>query len=183
MFGAHLGRDAALDLVFLLAQISVLGTVGNIGASAAFLVLGLLFRAWAHETLTKTLLNRRVAHSLGAHLVLQIILAVGAWKLGIPPVASITLLIFTWALSYSMIAIWVDLWFSICAVASVVAFLVSCAYPEWLYLAMSLVNLVFTFVLVRVWLPKQDVELIRTHRSAVHRRARRILFQTRDSKA
>lgn len=61
--------------------------------------------------------------------------------------------------------------------------LVAAARPGWLYPLMALDNAVLTYVIVRVWLPRQDVEKIKTRRVEIGRRARRMFLDGRSRAA
>jgi eukaryotic-like serine/threonine-protein kinase len=150
-----------------------------IAASCAFLILGIGFRIWARESLSKTALNRRLGATLGLQLVLQVVLAVGAWNMGLTPMQSQTLFVFSWALTETLLAVWVERWFAAPAAVSALSLLVASARPAWLFPLMSFDNAVLTYVLVRIWLPRQDVEKIRTRRQEIRQRARRLFLDAR----
>ena len=147
----------------------------TIGSSAAFLAIGVCVFTWARQTLTRTLLNRRIAQTLGLELSAQIVLGVGAWLAGFSPTQSQLLHVFTWGLTETLLAVWVETWFAIPAAFCAVTFVIACARPALLYPLMSLDNLVFTVVLVRVWFPRQDIERMNERRLALRSRARRWL--------
>jgi hypothetical protein len=60
-----------------------------------------------------------------------------------------------------------------------VSFVIASAYPSLVYPLMSFGNLVLTIVLVRVWVPKQDIERIHARRAAFRGRARQWLHGSR----
>lgn len=143
--------------------------------SLGFLALGLVAFVWARETMTKTQLNLKLAKTLGYHLGLQAILGAGAWISGLTIAQSQTLYVFSWALSLTLLSIWVERRFAISAAVATTAFLVIAWQPWLLYGAMAVNNVVFTFVLVRVWFPPDDLVKIRARREELRRRARRFL--------
>jgi serine/threonine-protein kinase len=143
--------------------------------SAALFAFGLLAFFWARETLTKTLYNRRIAATLGVHLVLQIVLAAGTKLLGIPARQELVLLTFTWSLTFSILAVWVERWFAVPAVTSALAFLFSAARPDLVYPAMFVQNAIFTVVLVRFWFPRDTLAKMMATRERLRRQARRWL--------
>jgi serine/threonine-protein kinase len=143
--------------------------------SGALLLLGLAFFAWARETLTKTQFNRRIAATLAAQLTLQMVLAAGAYLAGISPAHLMLLLLFTFSLTEGLMAIWVERWFALPAVAAVLAFLVAAARPDLVFPAMSAQNLVFTVVLVRFWFPRDTLAKMMQARDALRKQARRWL--------
>ncbi|MFT3770711.1 MAG: serine/threonine-protein kinase [Minicystis sp.] len=147
----------------------------TIGSSAGFLAFGLALFAWARETLTKTRYNRRLAATLGLHLTAQIVLGAGAALAGLSPEHGMTLHVFSWSLTMTMVAIWAERWFALPAVVCALSFLLVAARPELLYPIITLDNLLFTVVLVRVWFPRDDLAKIKERRDALRRRARKWL--------
>jgi hypothetical protein len=138
-------------------------------------VLGLLAYAWARETLSKTLWNRRLGRSLLLYLAAQTTLGVGGWLAGISSETMHVLFLFAWALTYGLLAIWAETWFAAPAIACVVSFLVACVYPSLAYPLMSACCLVLTVVLVKFWFPREDIEKIRERRARMRKRATRWL--------
>ncbi len=153
--------------------------VGTIAMSAAFLLLGFGARWWARETLTKTLLNRRLTATLGIHLCGQIVLGTGAMLAGFTPQQSQLLHIFSWFATIVLLAVWVERWFAVPAALDAIGFLVVSRWPSALYPVMSITNVVFTLVLVRVWFPRQDMERMNERRLELRRRVRRLFLEAR----
>ncbi len=148
-------------------------------AAALFLALGVGLRIWARESISKTALNRRLAATLAVQLGMQIVIASAAWILGISPTQSQTLLILSWALTLALLAVWAERWFAAPAVVSALSLLVAAARPGCLYPLMALDNAVLTYVMVRIWLPRQDVEKLLTRRQEFRQRARRMWLDAR----
>jgi hypothetical protein len=148
-------------------------------ASVGFLILGAGIRIWARESLSKTALNRRLGATLGLQLGFQIVLGLGAWSMGFTPIQNQTLMVFSWALTETLLAVWVERWFAVPAAVSALSALAAASRPEWLFALMSFDNAVLTYVLVRKWLTRNDVELIRTRRVEIGRRARRLFLEGR----
>ena len=148
-------------------------------AAVAFLALGGGLQIWARESMTKTALNRRLVATLAVQLGMQIVIASAAWILGISPTQAQTLLILSWALTLALLAVWAEPWFAAPAVVSALSLLAAAARPGWLYPLMAFDNAVLTYVLVRIWLPRQDVEKIKTRRRDIHQRARRMWLDAR----
>jgi len=107
--------------------------------------------------------------------VAQTVLGTGAWLAGLPAHQSQLLHVFAWSLTQTMFAIWVEPRFGFAAVACGLSFLVAAARPALLYPAMALDNALFTLLIVRVWIPRDDVTRIMQHRAELRRRARRRL--------
>jgi serine/threonine-protein kinase len=148
-------------------------------AAVLFLALGFGLQIWARESMSKTALNRRLAATLAVQLGMQILIASAAWILGISPTQSQTLLILSWALTMALLAVWAEPWFAAPAVASALSLLVAAARPGWLYPLMALDNAVLTYVMVRIWLPRQDVEKMLNRRQEFRKRARRMWLDAR----
>ena len=155
----------------------------SISFSIAFLVIGGSLRFWARETMMKTALNRRLGLTVGLHLSLQIVLTVGASLAGLSPEQTQHFLILMWALTQALLAAWLEPWFGLSAAVSALSFLVVAARPAWLYPAMALDNAVLTYVLVRVWLPRQIVDQIVAQRRELRRQARRLLLAPRAARS
>jgi serine/threonine-protein kinase len=147
-----------------------------LGFSVMFLLLGLAFHRWARETLTKTLLNRQLSGTLGVYMILQLCLELGFLLAGWTVQQSLILHVFGWSLTLAILALWVEPWFAASAAVSMISFLLICASPSWLFPLMILDNLVLTVVLVRIWLPRQDLETVRARRRALQSRARGLLL-------
>jgi len=139
--------------------------------AVVFLALSLMAWAWARETMTKTLLNRRLGLTLQLYLLAQLVLAAGGWLMGMSPRSMHLVFLFAWGLTYLLLAIWAQPWFALPAVVAGVSFLIACAFPASVYALMALVNLVLTIVLVKTWFPRQDLERIRERRRELQRRA------------
>jgi hypothetical protein len=150
-----------------------------VGSSAGLLAGGVVLFLWARQTLTKTLLNRRLSSTLGLHLVSQILLGSGAYLAGLSVPQSQTMLVFSWALTQTLLAIWVERWFALTALVCAVSFLIEARFPSSLYALMAFDNLVFTVVLLRVWFPQGDLEKINERRLALRRQALRWLRDDR----
>jgi hypothetical protein len=146
-----------------------------IGAPLVCIALGVGAFVWARETLTKTLLNRRLGHMFALALWAQAFLSIAACLASIPIRDAQLLIPAIWGLSYAMLAVWGEIWFSVAAVTCAITLLVSAASRRWMYPLMSLDNLTFTVVLVRVWLPKEDFARIEERRNVMRRRAHRWL--------
>ncbi len=74
-----------------------------------------------------------------------------------------------------MLAVWAERWFALPAAVCGISFLIASVHPSLVYPLMSFGNLVLTIVLVRVWIPRQDVERILAERAAFRKRARQWL--------
>ena len=149
------------------------------GSSLLLLILGGALFLWARETLTKTAVNRRLSSTLGLHLAAQILLGGGAWLAGLTVDQSQTMLIFSWAMTQILLAVWVERWFAITALVCAISFLIAAKWPAALHPLMALDNLVFTLVLLLVWFPQGDIAKIQERRRAFRRKALRWLGDDR----
>jgi eukaryotic-like serine/threonine-protein kinase len=143
--------------------------------AVVFLGLGLAAFLWARESLRRTALNRRLGQTFALYMALQITLGAGGWLAGVSPMHLHLFFLLAWALTYGMLAVWAERWLALPAAICAISFLVSSAYPDVMYPLMSFCNLTFTIVLVRVWLPRQDLERIQERRRVLRARARRWL--------
>ena len=158
------------------------GTVSHrtsIAFSIGFLIVGGALRFWARETMMKTAINRRLGVTVGLHLTMQVVLTVGAALAGFSSEHAQLFLILMWALTEALLAAWLEPWFGLPAAVSALSFLAVAARPTLLYPLMALDNAVLTYVLVRVWLPRQVVEQILSQRRELRRQARRLLLTPR----
>ncbi|MCC6217826.1 MAG: serine/threonine protein kinase [Polyangiaceae bacterium] len=151
------------------------GTV--LTSSAVLLALCVAVWVWARETLTRTLLNRRVSYTLAVQFVAQAVLTVGAMAAGIDARLALLLWVFTWSLTTALLAVWVEGWFAVSAVVSAGCFLGGAWWPEALRPLMALANLVFTGVVVGVWFPRQDLEALRARRAELRARTRELVLE------
>ena len=149
----------------------------TIGFSAGFLLGGIVLYRWARESLSKTMLNRRVSATLAVHLVAQMVLGAGELAMGITPQQGLINLMFAWGLTQALLAVWVERWFAAPAIVCALSFVTASFVPSLSYPLMSLDNLILTIVLVRVWFPKQDVARIMERRAELRQRARRWLVE------
>ena len=143
----------------------------TVAPALGYLLVGGLVFLWARETMTKTLLNRRLSQTMAMYMLAQAILGVGGWFLGISPIHMHVLFVFAWGLTYTLVAIWVERWFAAPAAACVVSFLIASWSPTLVYPLMVGINLILTFVVVKVWFPRGDIERIRERRRELRRRA------------
>ena len=147
-----------------------------VGSSALLLVLGQVMLVWARETMSRTLLNRRIARSVTALTGAQVVLGTGAWLGGLTPEQSATLHVMLWALALSLLGVWVERWFFACAAVCAASFLAISRAPAWTYPVMAIDNAVLTVVLLFVWFPRQDIETIRKRREDLQQRAQRMFL-------
>jgi serine/threonine protein kinase len=78
-----------------------------------FLVLGACAFAWARESLTRTLLNRRLGQTFVLYMVCQAMLGAGGSISGATPTALPLVFLFAWTLTYGLLAVWAERWFAL----------------------------------------------------------------------
>jgi serine/threonine protein kinase len=141
--------------------------------SLMFTGVGLALFLWARDTLTKTQVNRRAALSVLAHMIYQTTMGiVAAWG-GLTGAQSVLLTLTSFALTESLLAVWLEPWFLLPAASAGASALFAAKTPALLLPLMSLNGLLLTMVLVFVWFPRQDVERMRETRRLLHTKARR----------
>jgi serine/threonine-protein kinase len=150
-----------------------------IGASVVFLGMGAGLLSWARDSLTRTLLNRRITAMVTLHFLAQTMILTGAWLAGFTPVQSMTLQIFSWTFTEALLAVWVERWFGAVAVVTAVSFFLASARPALLYPLSAVDNATLTLVVLLVWFPRQDIEVIRERRNELRRRARKLFLEMR----
>jgi hypothetical protein len=89
-------------------------------------------------------------------------------------------LVFAWALTHTLLAVWAERWFALPAAVCFASFLVAAGFQGLVLPLMALDNLVFTIVIVRVWFPRQDIARIQEVRRDMERRARRWIGEARE---
>ena len=130
-------------------------------APLVFLLLGAGAFLWARESLTKTALNRRLVSTGAVYLTGQTMLGFGGYAAGLAPYHVHLASIFGWALTYSLLAVWAERRFAFVAATCAVSFLLAAVAPRLMFPLMSLDNFVFTVLVVRVWLPRDDIAKLR----------------------
>ncbi|HEY4122743.1 MAG TPA: serine/threonine-protein kinase [Byssovorax sp.] len=146
-------------------------------SSAFFLAIGVGLYVWARETLSKTQLNRQLARTFGIHLTVQVMLATGASFADLTPTQSLVIHVATWTLIQLFLAVWVARLFALSAAVSAVGFVLACRFSSLVFPIMAVCNAVLTLVLVRVWFPRDDVQMFAERGKAFHRRARRLFLE------
>jgi hypothetical protein len=180
LFGAGWTATTLLGWLYIRSSRAVSYFATTLLPAAIFLALGILAFRWARETLGRTQLNRRFAATLGLYLMAQMVLSGGGWLAGIPWQTMHLFFLFAWTLTYTLLAVWGAVWFSLPAAVCALSFLVGAGFPPLVYPLMSLCNLVLTVVLVKMWIPREDIETIRRRRAELRRRAERWLRASRE---
>jgi len=165
-------RTGARTRLFLTAIFTALWTVmpmlaatgvraaPSLGSSAslfgAYLGLALALGVWARDSLTKTLLNRRLYASVLVIFASQLLLLLGCALLDVPMHLASTMLLFEWFVSLSLLAVFVDPRLAIAAVIEGAGFLVSARWPDLTYAAMSAAGLAVGVSFAWIWWPLAD---------------------------
>jgi serine/threonine-protein kinase len=135
------------------------------------LTTGALLVLWGRESLTKTIVNRRILATGMATFAAQLALEVGANTLGIPRASNEILHMLIWGTA-CVLAVSVEPRFWYAVASFYTAFLLACRWPEhrWNLMSASTAALVYTF-LRSWWRPVEDRPRI-VERLHAQRRAR-----------
>jgi hypothetical protein len=125
---------------------------------AVFTVLAMSAGFLARETLSKTLLNRRLFAVLVVDLVAQAVLVGGCASLGMPLSQAESLLLAMWAVVLALLAIFVDARLFVAALTALTGFFVVTRFPEARYLAQSACSLMMGSSLLWIWRPRAASE-------------------------
>jgi len=110
---------------------------------------------WARESLTKTLINRRMCAAMAALFPCQFLLFAGGSLMGMPVLSAQLLMIFVWTLIASIVVVTIDKRFLPVAICYAAAFLIASRWPEYRFYLMSAGNLVLTIVAIYIWYPNK----------------------------
>jgi eukaryotic-like serine/threonine-protein kinase len=139
------GQYVGLSIERLSYRPMLLGTAG-------FFVVVLALMVWARESMTRTAVNRRTMASVVFVLVAQLILHGAGWRLGIEPVALLTLNIFLWFSAAGFLAITVDIHLAPVALGYLAALVMAVLRPDLILFAIAGGNLVlFVNTLAMLW--------------------------------
>jgi eukaryotic-like serine/threonine-protein kinase len=180
LFGAAWTATTVFGWLYIRGGRAVSYLGSTVLPAAVFLALGIVAHAWARETLERTQLNRRFSATLGLYLMAQMVLGGGGWLSGVPLPTMHLFFLFAWMLTFTLLAVWGAAWFALPAAVCGLSFLVAAGFPSLVYPLMSLCNLVLTIVLVKMWLPREEIETIRRRRAELRRRAERWLRPSRE---
>ncbi len=133
----------------------------NLGVTMAFILIALVLGAWARESMTKTLINRRLAVSVVFILSMQIAIDIGALLGGLPVRQVFATFAPVWATGIGMLAIWLEPKFTPTAIAAVGLVLAVGAYPQWMFVDYAAFNFLLAVNVIYVWLPKEDIAAAR----------------------
>jgi hypothetical protein len=140
--------------------------------SLGFIAVVLALSFWARDSLSKTVINRRVVIGTLFLFVCQIVLAVVAQRLDVPVLQTELLIMFLWFVIAGMAAIGIDHRLTPCALGYLIALLVAVWHPEHRLYAMAAANLGFTINAVWHWRPERFFRLTPEERAALGRPAR-----------
>jgi hypothetical protein len=127
---------------------------------------------WARDSLSKTLINRRLVWTVRITLWLQVVLYVGAYLAGISSAHTHVMLVFLWAVVTSATANSVDRRLTPAAIVSVIAFLVAASFPDTLFWMMALSNFGLLVNIAVVWTRLRDDVVEPFHKRRAERQKR-----------
>jgi len=180
LFGAAWTGGTLLGWVYTRTGHAVSYFATTVLPAAVFLLLGCIAFLWARQTLERTQFNRRISATLGLYLLAQMVLSGGGWLAGVSWQTMHLFFLFAWMLTYTLLAVWGAAWFALPAAVCGLSFLVGAGFPALVFPLMSFCNLVLTVVLVKMWFPREDIEMIRRRRAELRRRAERWLRPSRE---
>jgi serine/threonine-protein kinase len=106
---------------------------------------------WARDSLTKTVINRRLVGTVRITVITQIFLLLGAYMAGIAVEQANVLMIFLWATIMAATANTIDARLWPAAIFAGLTFLVACVRLEWSFYCMSLSNFGLLVNMTVVW--------------------------------
>ncbi len=109
---------------------------------------------WARDSLSKTMVNRRVYATIVLAVLVHVLHNIGAHMLGADPVTSHVMSILFWFCFAAMASVTIDRRLVPCAAGYLLAFLIAARWPELRLWAMSAANLGFTVNAVVIWRPE-----------------------------
>ena len=127
--------------------------VNNFVLAGSFLVACLISGAWAFETMTKTLFNRRFALSLLAIAVANVSLAGAVWHLGLTPTMTPTVAMLLNGLAMALVAANLDTRLWSCTAVYMLAFAVILASPGAVSVVASLAYGISCLIIAWYWKP------------------------------
>ncbi len=132
------------------------GYPGGIAGTLALMGVGLLLTTWAHDSLSKTRINRQLMMTVRLTLLAQLALLVGGYLAGIPFVHAHAFLTLTWASGAALVASAVDPRLYASALGYLLAFFAVIRWPEHRHLVTSLANLVVFVSVLVLWASPHD---------------------------
>jgi eukaryotic-like serine/threonine-protein kinase len=124
--------------------------------SVAILLACVCVGVWGRESLSKTILNRRVLGAVLLMFAAQLTIQIGGHLLQIPLATLWVLHLYSWFVSAAAFAVLVEFRFAPTALAFLVAFIVAAARPEQCFNAMSAGNLALIINLSVIWSRVQE---------------------------
>ncbi len=116
-------------------------------------IMGLLLAVWARDSLTKTLVNRRLTLSVGVMLGATMLASIMALILALPPALSVSIYFLVWTTVALMEAVAVEPKLWPCTVFYAAALFASLKWPPQRYLIMAIANFLMTVTCVVAWKP------------------------------
>jgi len=136
------------------------GTFSHATPSRQLIATGILagiviaFAIWARDTMTRTMLNRMATAGAVGACSAQIVLHVGSWLAGVPPVQSAIYPLILFATVVGVVAFSHNRWFFVPSLAYVAGFLVVAKWSWLLPFVLSACNVTLVVVMIAVWRPR-----------------------------
>jgi serine/threonine-protein kinase len=131
---------------------------------------------WARDSMSKTVINRRLVWTVRITIWAQVALYVGAYMAGIGVEQAHTLLIFMWAVVLAQTSNAIENKLLPATFAAALAFIVACVRPDWVFFCMGLSNAALLTNMVVVWSRLRDDVVDPLQKRAEERRARWAAF-------
>lgn len=113
-----------------------------------------LARWWARESMNATLVNRRLMGGLQFVFVMQVLIAIGGWRMGLTADQVIVADLLLYATTTGMFAITVEPWLWIATAGYAFGFLVATGIPDQALLVLTVANATFTVNALWRWWPQ-----------------------------
>ena len=136
---------------------------------------------WARDSMSKTIMNRRLTWTVRLTVWAQLALTLGAYVAGIQVEQANTLLIFVWALILAQTANTIENRLVPAVGAAFASFFVACWQPGWVFYCMSFSNFALLVNMIAVWSRLKDdiVDPLQKRREERHQRWAAFLEKSR----
>ncbi len=144
-------------------------------------VVGHSLWLWARDSMSQTVMNRRLVWTVRTVVWAQVVLLIGAYIAGIAVEQANVLMIFLWAVVTASAAVGIEPRLAPAAIASGAAFLVACTHLEWTFYCMSASNFALLVNMMLVWTRLKDdfVEPLQKRAEERHQRWATFLEKSR----
>jgi serine/threonine-protein kinase len=114
-------------------------------------ILGQGLYWWARDSMSKTVMNRKLVWTVRLTVITQIVLLLGAYAAGIAVEQANVLMIFLWGTITATVATNIEPRLAPAAIVTGIAFLVACVRLEWTFYCMAVSNGGLLVNMIAVW--------------------------------